>query len=88
MMNVPPNMMNVAPNVPQMVPPPHNIPLGMPPQMMPPPVIAPPNIVQPLPPNRNRNEDHRSNPNDYREHEDKRIPPVQSSSSSWRREKR
>lgn len=37
MMNVPPNMMNV----PQMVPPPpHNMPLNMPTQMMPPPVIV------------------------------------------------
>lgn len=54
---MPPNMMNVPP---QMVPPPqHNMnmigPPGMPP-MMPPPVMNPS-----MPPNRS-NEDHRSNP--------------------------
>lgn len=44
--------------------------------MMPPPVIAPT-----IPPIRDRNEDHRNNQNDYREHDDKRAA---SSSSAWR----
>lgn len=70
---MPPNMMNVPP---QMVPPPHNMnmgigpgPPGMPP-MMPPPVINPS-----IPPNRG-NEDHRNNQQQIDKRNESAPPPA------------